>query len=113
MRLDTYPYAGHTTSLDALWMGVPVITRFGQGPLSRGAWTQLCNLGLPDFAARDEDEYVRLAIATAQDLKRLTVLRQVLRDRMAHSPLMDGPRFTGAVESAFREMWRTFCQVKS
>jgi protein O-GlcNAc transferase len=107
--LDTFPYNGHTTSLDALWMGVPSVTWIGQGPLARGTWSQLCNLGLPDFAARDSEGYVDLAAAMAVNLQRLAVLREVLRSRLEQSPLMDGVRFARAMESAFRQMWRTYC----
>jgi protein O-GlcNAc transferase len=109
--LDTFPCNGHTTSLDASWMGVPSVTWIGRGPMGRATWTQLCNLGLPDFAARDADGYVALAVSVAADVRRLAVLREVLRSRLEQSPLMDGGRFTHAVESAFRRMWQTFCNV--
>jgi protein O-GlcNAc transferase len=110
--LDTFPYNGHTTSLDAFWMGVPSVTLAGRGPLSRGTWSQLCNLGLQDFAATDPEGYVRLAVAKASDLRSLAALRQVLRDRMEHSPLMDANRFAQAVEGAYWRMWKSFHTLK-
>lgn len=107
--LDTLPYNGHTTSLDACWMGVPVVTQVGTTVAGRAGWSQLNNLGLPELAASTPDEFVALATRLASDLPRLTVLRAELRGRMQRSPLMDAARFTRGVEAAFREMWRRWC----
>jgi len=104
--LDTFPYNGHTTSLDALWMGVPVVSLAGETPVSRAGLSQLTNLGLPELAAHSEEDYVRIAVELAGDLPRLAELRSTLRDRMENSVLMDAPRFARNVEAAYREMWR-------
>jgi protein O-GlcNAc transferase len=103
--LDTLPYNGHTTSLDAFWMGVPVVTQVGRTVAGRGGWSQLNNLGLPELAAFDAEAFVDTAVALASDLQRLNGLRQTLRARMEASPLMDAQRFARAFEAACRQMW--------
>lgn len=104
--LDTFPYNGHTTSLDALWMGVPVLTLVGRTVVGRAGWSQLNNLGLPDLAAWDPDAYVALAAALAEDLDRLEALRRDLRPRMEASPLMDGAAFARDLEDLYVRMVR-------
>jgi protein O-GlcNAc transferase len=107
--LDTFPYNGHTTSLDSFWMGVPVITLVGNTVVGRAGLSQLTNLGLPELIARTPQEYVRIAAGLANDLPRLAELRRTLRPRMEASPLMDAPRFARNIEAAYRQMWRTWC----
>ena len=107
--LDPFPYNGHTTSLDALWMGVPTITLVGQRVVGRGGWSQLCNLGLKDLAAQTPEQYVRLAAELTQDLPRLAALRSTLRQRMEQSPLMDVPRFARQVQMVYQQIWRRWC----
>jgi predicted O-linked N-acetylglucosamine transferase (SPINDLY family) len=108
--LDTFPYNGHTTSLDALWMGVPVVSLVGEQPVSRAGLSQLSNLGLPELVARSEDEYIEIAARLASDLPRLEELRRTLRARMEASVLMDAPRFARDIEAAYRAMWRQCCE---
>jgi protein O-GlcNAc transferase len=107
--LDTFPYNGHTTSLESLWMGVPVVTRVGHTVVARAGWSQLSNLGLPELAGSTPDDFVRIAVALAQDLPRLRDLRAALRPRMEQSPLMEAPRFARHIETAYRHMWRKWC----
>jgi protein O-GlcNAc transferase len=109
LGLDTFPYNGHTTSLDSYWMGVPVVTLVGQTSVARAGWSQLSNLGLTELAARTPGEFVTIAATLARDLPRLAALRSGLRERMRRSPLMDGPRFARAIEAAYRTMWRRWC----
>jgi predicted O-linked N-acetylglucosamine transferase (SPINDLY family) len=109
LGLDTFPYNGHTTSLDAFWMGVPVVTRLGGTVVGRAGWSQLCNLGLPELAATSDEDFIRIAAELAGDLPRLARTRAGLRPRMEASPLMDGARFAGHLEAAFRTMWRQWC----
>jgi predicted O-linked N-acetylglucosamine transferase (SPINDLY family) len=109
LGLDSFPYNGHTTSLDSLWMGVPVVTLVGERPVSRGGWSQLSNLGLTELAAQSTEEFVAIAIRLAEDLPRLGNLRETLRGRLERSPLMDAPRFTRDIESAYRQAWRDWC----
>jgi protein O-GlcNAc transferase len=107
--LDTFPYNGHTTSLDSYWMGVPVVTLVGHDPVGRAGWSQLSNLGLTELAATTAEEFVRIASAVARDLPRLAELRSSLRARMRASSLMDAPRFARAIEGAYRTMWERWC----
>ncbi len=106
LGLDTFPYNGHTTSLDSFWMGVLVVTRVGATAVGRAGLSQLVNLGLESLAAHTDDEFVRIAVALAGDLPRLASLRAGLRARMEHSPLMDGGRFARHVEAAYEQMWQ-------
>ncbi|HKT98821.1 MAG TPA: tetratricopeptide repeat protein [Paraburkholderia sp.] len=109
LALDSFPCNGHTTSMDAFWMGVPVVTRAGRSAISRGGKSIAGNLGLPELVAYTDDEFVRAAHAFASDLPRLAALRGTLRGRMEASALMDAPRFAADIERAYREMWREYC----
>jgi predicted O-linked N-acetylglucosamine transferase (SPINDLY family) len=106
LALDTFPYNGHTASLDAMWMGVPVITRVGRTVVGRAGLSQLTNLGLQELTATDDEQFISLAKRWAGDLPGLGALRQTLRQRMLGSPLTDGPRFTRNIEAAYRSMWK-------
>jgi len=107
--LDTFPYNGHTTSLDAFWLGVPVVSLCGQTPVSRAGLSQASNLGLPGLVARDAGEYVRIAAEWAGDPRRLAAIRSTMRARMEKSPLMDGRLFARNVENAYRTLWHEWC----
>jgi predicted O-linked N-acetylglucosamine transferase (SPINDLY family) len=107
--LDPFPYAGGTTTCDALWMGVPVVSLAGKTAVSRAGLSILSNVGLPELVARTADDYVRIATSLAGDLPRLAALRAGLRRQMVNSPLMDGPCFARNVEAAFRDMWLRWC----
>jgi len=109
IALDTFPYHGTTTTAEALWMGVPVITLAGPSHVSRVGVSLLTNTGLPELIASTPEEYVRLAVNLASDLPRLKELHSTLRRRMEQSALMDAPSFTRKVEAAYREMWRNWC----
>jgi protein O-GlcNAc transferase len=111
--LDTFPYNGHTTSLDALWMGVPTVTLAGATVVGRAGVSQAMNLGLPELIAMTPEEYVRAACSLAKNLEHLSALRQTLRARLRQSPLMDGARFTKNLESVYRDVWRRFCAKNS
>jgi protein O-GlcNAc transferase len=102
--LDTFPYNGHTTSLDALWMGVPVVTRIGRTAVGRGGLSQLSNLDLSELAADSDAGFVATALALARNPARLADLRANLRTRLETSPLMDGARFARQMEAAYRRM---------
>jgi protein O-GlcNAc transferase len=107
--LDTLPYNGHTTTLDSLWMGVPVITLVGQTVVGRAGLSQLTNLGLPELIANTPDQYLQIAAKLSGDLPRLVELRRTLRDRMQTSPLLDARGFALGIEEAFRHAWRLYC----
>jgi protein O-GlcNAc transferase len=109
--LDPLPYNGITTTCDALWMGVPVVSRVGSTAAGRAGLGILSTVGLPEFAAADDDGLVKIAANLARDYPRRSELRRNLRDRMRRSPTMDGRRFARNAEAAYREMWRKFCGV--
>jgi predicted O-linked N-acetylglucosamine transferase (SPINDLY family) len=104
--LDTFPFSGSTTTCEALWMGVPVITSPGETFASRHSLTHLANAGLNETIARNRDEYVELAVSLAGDLTRLAALRAGLRERMANSPLCDGQRFATNLASLLMDIWK-------
>ena len=106
--LDTFPYNGHTTSLDAFWMGVPVVTLVGPTVVGRAGLSQAQNLGLPELVARTPDAFVQIAVDLARDTDRLAALRAGLRARMEASPLMDAPRFAKNLEAAYRRAWQAY-----
>jgi protein O-GlcNAc transferase len=107
--LDTLPYNGHTTSLDAAWMGVPVMTLAGKTEVGRAGLSQLSNLGLAHLAASTAEHYVEIARELASDLPRLATLRAGLRRRMEQSPLMDAGRFARNIEMQYRSIWEWWC----
>ena len=109
IALDPFPYPGGTTSIEALWMGVPVLTLAGDRFLSHIGESILHNAGLSDWIAIDTDDYVARAVTHAQDLPRLSNLRGQLRQQVLESPLFDAPRFAGHFEAALRCMWVQWC----
>jgi len=111
--LDPFPYNGTTTTCEALWMGVPVISRAGDRFIARVGESLLNSSGLGDWVAGSERDYIARAVAAASDIPALAALRQGLRAQMATSPLCDAPRFAQNLESAFREMWLRWCDRQS
>jgi predicted O-linked N-acetylglucosamine transferase (SPINDLY family) len=105
IALDTFPYNGHTTSLDCFWMGVPVVSLVGATAVSRAGWSQLSNLQLCELAASKPEEFTKIASELANDLPRLRGIRSGLRQRMEQSPLMDQARYARDIEQAYRGMW--------
>jgi FkbM family methyltransferase len=104
IALDTTPYGGTTTTCEALWMGVPVVTLPGTTHASRVGASLLSRVGLPDLVAATADDYVRIAAALAADAQRRRTLRAELR-AMVTTTLTDGPRFARGFESALRTAW--------
>jgi len=105
IALDTAPFSGGTTTAEALWMGVPVVTLPGDLALSRMTATMLDAVGLNEFIAKDEDDFVRIATGLAGNVPYRAQLRSELRARVAASPLCDGPDLAAKAGDAFREMW--------
>ncbi|MFM0729408.1 hypothetical protein PQQ52_02780 [Paraburkholderia sediminicola] len=108
--LDTFPYNGHTTSLDSYWMGVPVVTRLGDTVVGRAGLSQSANLGLRELVADSDAQFVETAVHLVRDLPRLSEMRGSLRARLATSPLMDGARFARHLEAAYRGVWLQWCE---
>jgi len=111
--LDPFPCGGGTTTCDALWMGVPVISLIGQMPISRCGLSILSNVGLPNLAVQTEAEYVEKAVAISKDLLQLSQLRKTLRPQMESSRLMDARTFVQSIETAYRTMWQKWCDAQS
>ncbi|MBV9122021.1 MAG: tetratricopeptide repeat protein, partial [Planctomycetes bacterium] len=108
--LDTFPFSGHATACEYLWMGVPVLTLRGDRPAGRVSASILTTLGLPEWIAATPAEYVAGAVRWANDLEGLARLRSSLRQRMTER-LCDGPAFTRRLEAAYRQMWQDWCRT--
>jgi protein O-GlcNAc transferase len=104
IALDSFPYAGGTTTCDALWMGVPVISLAGQAAVSRGGLSILSNVGFPELAVDSVEKYIARSTELAGNLHRLGELRATLRSAMQRSPLMDGAGFARDVEACYGKM---------
>jgi predicted O-linked N-acetylglucosamine transferase (SPINDLY family) len=109
IALDTFPYHGTTTTCEALYMGVPVVTLEGETYASRVGVSLLSNVGLTELIARSPEEYAENAVQLGADTERLAALRTRLRDMVSQSPLTDAKRFTANLEKAYREMWTRWC----
>lgn len=110
IALDTFPYNGTTTTCEALWMGVPVVTLAGNAYGGRVGASLLSNAGLQDLIAATPEEYKKIAISLAGDINRLQALRSGLRERLSRSPLTDAKRFTLHLEACYRTMWQEWCK---
>lgn len=108
IALDTFPYPGVTTSVEALWMGVPVLSLLGDRFLSLSAKSIAHHAGLPDWVAADQDDYVAKAAAFTSDLQRLALLRAGLREQVLASPLFDARCFARNFEEALWGMWQRY-----
>ncbi|SEB03465.1 tetratricopeptide repeat protein [Paraburkholderia sartisoli] len=113
IALDPFPYPGGTTSVEGLWMGVPVLTRRGDRFLSHVGESIVNTAGLPAWVAVDDDDYVAKAAAFAADRTGLGALRAGLRQQVLASPLCDAPRFARNLEDAFEAMWDAYASGTS
>lgn len=109
IALDTYPYHGTTTTCEALWMGAPVLTLAGAVHVSRVGVSILNNVGFPELVAETPEEFLNRAVDLARDLPKLAHMRATLRAQMQGSPLCDAATFVKNMESAYREIWLTYC----
>ena len=109
--LDPILASGGTTTCDALWMGVPVITYAGESVFSRTGLMHMSNIGLPDLIATGVDQYVEIAGNLATDIQHLTNIRLGLRKRMQQSPIMDEAAYCGHLDKEFRRIWRHWCEA--
>ncbi len=111
--LDTFPYAGTTTTCQALWQGVPVVTLLGHAHAGRVGASLLRAVGMTDWVAESADSYVALAEAAFARGTRNATERRALRSRMQASELMDAPGLVRSLEGAYTELWRRWCQTGS
>jgi predicted O-linked N-acetylglucosamine transferase (SPINDLY family) len=109
IALDPFPYNGGTTTCDALWMGVPVVSLAGRTAVCRAGLSILSNAGLPHLAVTSPDAFIETVLRLASDLPRLAKLRAELRSMMLQSPLMDAIGFTRDMESLYRKAWTQWC----
>lgn len=109
LSLDPFPYGGGTTTMQSLWMGVPVVTLRGATAFARNSVGLLSEVGLKRLVARTPGDYVTAAAECAGDLVQLAEIRAGLRDRVATSCLTDALQFSGNLASAYRSMWRKYC----
>lgn len=110
IALDTFPYHGVTTTCEALWMGVPVVSRQGDRHVSRVGVSLLTNAGLEDLIADSDEQFVEIAGQLAADLDSLNAIRGALREVVKTSRLMDGSAMADDLSSAMRQMWETYCK---
>ena len=109
IALDPFPFNGTTTTFQALWMGVPVVSLAGSTLSSRSAGSILHHSGLGELVANTPDAYVTCAVDLGKDLVRLETLRGTLRERVINSSLCDTPAYVQSVETAYQDMWRIWC----
>ncbi|MEO7224034.1 MAG: glycosyltransferase, partial [Devosia sp.] len=109
VALDPFPYNGGTTTVEALYMGVPVLVRAGDRYVAHMGESILHNAGLPEWIAETEADYAIRGARLASDLDALASLRAGLRNRMLASPLFDARRFARSLEGALRGMWGNWC----
>ena len=112
IALDPVPYNGGTTSLQAMWMGVPVVVKMGNNFVSRMGASFMSAAGLKSWVAKDDAEYIKIAVRMAKDRQSLLTLKQGLRDRMLKSKAWDIKQYTQDFESALEQMWAQFCASK-
>ena len=109
VALDPFPHNAGTTTIEALWMGVPVLTMADRPSVGRMGAMILEPLGLSDWIAADRASYVAKAVSAAADLPALAILRAGMRERFLASPLGDAPGLTRSMERAYRSLWRRWC----
>ena len=109
IALDTFPYHGTTTTCEAMWMGVPVITLAGQTHVSRVGVSLLSSVGLEELIAESPEDYIQKAIDLARDRERLQDLRASLRNRLRNSPLTNQSLICHSLEESYRNMWHQYC----
>jgi len=112
IALDTVPYNGGTTTLQAMWMGVPVVVKAGENFVSRMGASFMQAAGLPDWVAASDDDYIKIAVAKAQDRDALLRLKQGMREQLLSSPAWDIDRYADAFQSALKGVWADYCRTK-
>ena len=109
IALDPFPYSGHTTTCEALWMGVPVIILSGSTHFSRMAVSLMTTASCPEWITHSKEEYIEKAIQLAYDQALLVQIKQTLRETVRNSPLCDGRNYIKQVEKQYRNIWQQWC----
>ena len=110
--LDPFPYSGGTTSFESAWMGTPTLTKKGSQFISRCTESINRNLGMPDWIANDDNDYVVKAINFSKNLEQLSKIKMNLREKALKSPLFDSALFADQFEEALWKMWNNYIQKK-
>lgn len=110
--LDTYPYNGATTTLETLWMGVPLVTRVGEQFAARNSYTMMMNAGITEGIAWTDEEYIEWGIRLGKDAKLRQEISWKLRQSRQTAPLWNGKQFTREMEKAYEQMWANYISVK-
>jgi predicted O-linked N-acetylglucosamine transferase (SPINDLY family) len=113
IALDPFPWSGHTSACEAMWMGVPTVTLLGNRHAGRMVASVLTRVGLEDWIAKDAGEYLAIAAKFSNSLDDLAALRRQLRERMLASPLGQGAAFCRTLADAYRDMWRRWCAKRA
>ncbi len=113
IALDPFPYNGGATTLQAMWMGAPVVTKRGGSFVQRMGASFMGAAGLDDWIADDDDGYVAIAVAKATNRQGLLALKRGLRERLLERPAWDIERYTRDFEAGLRQMWRQWCRSRS
>ena len=111
ISLDPFPYPGGTTSVESLWMGVPVVTQRGHHFLSHYGASIVTNAGLSNFIGEDTEDYIDRAVRHGADPKKLESLRKTLRTSLSDSALFNGEKYAQQLEHAFYQMWKHYYTV--
>jgi predicted O-linked N-acetylglucosamine transferase (SPINDLY family) len=109
IALDTFPYNGTTTTCEALWMGVPVVTLRGGVHMSRVGASLLASIGLEMLVAAEPEQYATIAVDLAREPSLRRTLRAGMRARLEASPLLDAAGFARKLENAYRQAWSAWC----
>ena len=112
IALDPFPYPGVTTSLEANWMGVPLLTKKGNNFYSRIGTSINKNLDMEDWIANNEKDYILKAISKTSDLEKLLQIKKKLRNKFLKSPLSDAKQFAKNFENCLNLMWKTYLENK-
>jgi predicted O-linked N-acetylglucosamine transferase (SPINDLY family) len=108
--LDTFPYNGATTTMETLWMGIPLVTKVGQQFAARNSYTMILNAGISEGIAWNDEEYVEWGIRLGRDPDLREQISWKLRQGRRTAPLWNAKEFTRQMESAYEEMWAIYCQ---
>lgn len=112
ISLDTFPYAGTTTTCESLYMGVPCVTLKGACHAQNVGVSLMTTVGLADaWIANSQEQYISLALAAAKDLGKLSELRNQLRQQMLESPLCDAEGFVTDLEHCYSQLWTRWQQA--
>jgi predicted O-linked N-acetylglucosamine transferase (SPINDLY family) len=112
IALDPFPYSGITTSLEANWMGVPLLTKKGNNFYSRTGVSINKNLGMDDWIANNDKDYISKAISKASDLKKLFQIKKELRNKFLKSPLSNAKQYAKHFENCLNLIWKTYLEKK-